>query len=107
MDNARKVLSALDHFGFSSLGISLADLTADNNVIQLGYPPCRIDLLTSIDGVDFDTCYARRLQMSIDGMELFFIGLDDFKTNKLACGRHKDLADLESLSSLPSPKPMP
>ena len=97
VDNAHKVLRALDQFGFSSLGIELADLAVANSVLQLGYPPNRIDLLTSIDGVDFQTCYVRRLQTSIDEIELSFIGLVDFKTNKLACGRHKDLADLESL----------
>jgi len=61
----------------------------------------RIDLLTSIDGVDFDDCYARRLDLEMDGLALGFIALDDFKTNKKAVGRHKDLADLETLEQLP------
>ena len=101
-DNADKVLLALDQFGFKSLGIRKQDLTEPNQVIQLGFPPVRIDLLTSIDGVDFDDCYARRLVLDMDGLALGFIALDDFKTNKKAVGRHKDLADLETLEQLPS-----
>lgn len=95
--NARKVLAVLNDFGMGSLGISLSDLTQPGQVIQLGYPPGRIDLLTSIDGVDFATCYAQRLTMTMDGVSLEFIGVEDFKKNKLATGRLKDLADLQTL----------
>ncbi len=66
-------------------------------MIQLGYPPGRIDLLTSIDGVDFATCYAQKLTITMDGVSLDFIGVEDFKKNKLATGRLKDLADLQTL----------
>lgn len=100
VDNAQRVLVALDQFGFGSLGIQLQDLTEPEQVIQMGFPPARIDLLTSIDGVDFATCYERRLNVQIDGLEMSFIGLHDFKLNKKAVGRHKDLADLEVLESL-------
>ncbi len=68
-------------------------------MIQLGFPPFRIDLLTSIDGVDFQRCFERRMQMQADGLQLNFLSIDDFKTNKKATGRHKDLADLELLES--------
>ncbi|MDP1952984.1 MAG: nucleotidyltransferase [Polaromonas sp.] len=102
-DNADRVLGVLDQFGFGSLGIGKADLTIPNNVIQMGYPPARIDLLTSIDGVDFVDCYQRRLTVVVDGVELGFISLDDFKINKRAVGRHKDLADLEALDGLKKP----
>jgi hypothetical protein len=73
------------------------DLTKPNSVVQLAYPPRRIDLLTSIDGVDFAQCYQRRLVVKLDGLDLSFIALEDFKTNMRATGRHKDLADLETL----------
>ncbi len=96
-ENAQRILTALDQFGFGALGIVQQDLSTPNQVIQLGYPPRRIDLLTSIDGVDFKTCHARRTVVSIDGVDLCFIALEDFKTNKRAAGRLKDLADLESL----------
>lgn len=95
--NAAKVLHALSQFGFGALDISLADLSTPNQVIQLGFPPSRIDLLTSIDGVDFNTCFARRMVQTIDGLDILFIRLDDFKTNKRASGRLKDQADLEML----------
>ena len=91
------MLHALEEFGFGALGIGLDDLTAPGRVIQLGYPPRRIDLLTSIDGVDFAASYARRMLVPLDGLNLHFIALEDFKTNKRASGRLKDLADLEAL----------
>jgi hypothetical protein len=72
-------------------------LSTPNQVIQLGFPPSRIDLLTSIDGVDFNTCFAHRMVQTIDGLDIPFIRLDDFKTNKRASGRLKDQVDLEVL----------
>ena len=95
--NATRVMQALGEFGFGSLGIGLDDLTMPNRVIQMGFPPRRIDLLTSIDGVDFAPCFARRMTVAVDGLNLHFISLEDFKINKRSTGRHKDLADLEVL----------
>lgn len=95
--NAEKVLAALAQFGFGALGIAREDLTTPNRVIQLGYPPGRIDLLTSIDGVDFEPSFLRRMTARLDGVDLHFICLVDFKVNKKAVGRHQDLADLEAL----------
>lgn len=95
--NAHKVLAALNQFGFGSLGITQADLTTENQVIQLGFPPGRIDILTSLDGVKFATCFERRLLVVVDGISLNFIHLEDFKTNKKSVGRHQDLADVEAL----------
>ena len=68
-----------------------------DQTVQLGYPPSRIDLLTGITGVDFRQCCDRRLVVAVDGMDLPFISLMDFKINKAAVGRPKDLADLDSL----------
>lgn len=95
--NALHALTVLDQFGFGGLGITLEDLTTPNRVIQMGFPPRRIDLLTSIDGVDFAPAFARRFVAEIAGQSLNFIALDDFRTNKRATGRHKDLADLDAL----------
>ena len=97
--NAQKVLTALAQFGFGSLGIASEDLTTPNRVVQLGYPPGRIDLLTTIDGVDFAPSFLRRMTVAVDGVDLHFICLEDFKVNKRAVGRHQDLADLEALES--------
>jgi len=67
------------------------------SVIQLGHPPRRIDLLTGIDGVAFADCWARRETLQADGLTLHLIALEDFKANKRAAGRLKDLADLQAL----------
>lgn len=101
--NAQRMLAALEQFGFGGLGIRKEDLTTPNQVIQLGYPPGRIDLLTSIDGVDFGASFQRRMTVRLDEVDLSFICLEDFKTNKKAVGRHQDLADLEALESLKKP----
>jgi hypothetical protein len=79
--NIAKVLAALNEFGFASVGLTHADFLAPQAVIQLGYPPGRIDLLTAIDGVEFDDCYSRRINVEIAGINIPVIGLDDFKTN--------------------------
>ena len=55
------------------------------------------EIITAISGVEFETCYARRVSADIDGVPVTIIGLEDLKTNKKACGRHKDLDDLEKL----------
>ena len=94
--NIDRLLAALVAFGFGSLGLRPEDF-GDDSVVQLGRPPTRIDLLTRIDGVNFADCWPRRLQVMLDGTELQLIGLEDFKTNKRASGRQKDLADLEAL----------
>ncbi len=96
-NNASLVLEALQEFGFGELGITAADLLAPKSVVQLGYPPARIDLLSSIDGVSFADCYAGRIVMRIDEVDLPVINVADFRTNKLAAGRLKDLADIEAL----------
>ena len=73
------------------------DFLQPDAVVQLGYPPSRIDLLTGLSGVDFDACYPNRVEMTIAGVLLPFIGLEEFRANKRASGRAKDIADLESL----------
>jgi hypothetical protein len=97
--NIKRLLDVLARFGFASLGISTKDFMEPGAIVQLGYPPARIDLLTSIDGVEFDACLARRVVMNISGVDLPIIGLDEFRANKRASGRAKDLADLESLDN--------
>lgn len=99
--NAWRVLSALRDFGFGDLNIQLEDLTQPGQVIQLGYPPRRIDLLTSIDGVEFDGCMTRKLVVHIDGLALNFIGRDDLLINKRASARPQDLADVDALQRHP------
>jgi hypothetical protein len=74
-----------------------ADFTLPDQMLQLGYPPGRIDILTSLPGVEFSECYAVRTVVDVDGISVNFIDLENLKRNKKATGRHQDLADLENL----------
>jgi hypothetical protein len=98
--NSKAMIAALNDFGFGSLGISEEDFLTAGMVIQLGYPPQRIDLLTSPDGVDFEECWADRLVTSVNGREIPFIGLRGLADNKAASARAQDLADLVKLRPL-------
>ena len=96
-ENAEKMISVFKEFGFASLKIKPEDFLEPEKVIQLGYPPNRIDLLTSVSGLEFSDCYPKRVQVDIDNMKIDFIDLHSLKINKKASGRHKDLDDLENL----------
>ena len=99
--NVELLLQGLDDFGFGSLGLTAEDFLEPDHVIQLGYPPLRIDLLTSLVGVTFSECYGDRVGLDIEGVALPFIGLACLRANKRASGRHQDLADLENLAETP------
>jgi hypothetical protein len=96
-ENARRLMLALTDFGFGQLGLTPDDFTQADRVVQLGYPPFRIDLLTDIDGVTFDVAWPARQEFIHDGLTLHFIGLTALKANKRASGRPRDLDDLEQL----------
>jgi predicted nucleotidyltransferase len=95
--NAANLIGALAQFGFGSLGLQASDFLVPDQIIQLGYPPNRIDVLTSLPGVEFASCYPSRLEVDVEGVRVNFIDLDNLKRNKQAAGRHQDLADLENL----------
>lgn len=96
-ENATRIVMALADFGFGSVGLTEKDFSEEKQVIQLGYPPNRIDLLTYADGVDFEACYADRLTVDVGGVPVDFISLEKLKRNKRTTGRLQDLADLEAL----------
>ncbi len=96
-DNADRVVEALDEFGFGSLHLTRDDFVEAETVIQLGYPPLRIDLLTSISGVAFTDCWQRRIAVDVGGINADFIALEDLIANKLASGRPQDLVDAATL----------
>jgi len=96
-ENAKRILTALAEFGFGSLDLSEADFTAPQNVIQLGMPPVRIDIMTSVTGVSWEKAMAGKVQGSYGDTTVHFISRDDLIANKQALGRKKDLADLEAL----------
>jgi hypothetical protein len=95
--NAHNLVNALSEFGFSSLDLSVNDFLERGYVIQLGQPPNRIDILTQVDGLEFDNCYPVKVILEIDGVTVDFIDLENLKKNKQASGRLQDLADLENL----------
>jgi hypothetical protein len=96
-ENAALVVQALVDFGFRPEDVPLALFTEPGKIVRMGIPPMRLEIVTTISGVDFAACYARRTTAVIDGVPVNIIGLDDLKANKRASGRHKDLNDLEQL----------
>ncbi|MDA2989113.1 MAG: hypothetical protein O2815_08560 [Actinomycetota bacterium] len=95
--NADAVVRALEEFGFAELGLTRDDFVSPDVVVQLGYPPNRVDLITTPSGVDFEQCWADRLSLTLDGLEVPFIGLEGLKANKRASGRAQDLVDVQVL----------
>lgn len=97
--NADSAWMALLRFGapVEAMGISRDDLMRSSQVVQLGLPPRRIDLLTSISGVSFEEAWTERTTHAIEGLEVPFLGRAALVRNKRATGRAKDLADLEAL----------
>jgi hypothetical protein len=95
--NADKVVAVLKEFGFDVPELSADLFLKQWQIIRLGVPPARIELTTTISGVDFAECYAARVVDAVDGVPVNLIDLDHLKTNKKASGRHQDLADLEHL----------
>ena len=93
--NARKLLAALDAFGFGLPGLAVADLMDENAVIQLGRELHRIDLLTFLTGLDFDDCLPRALDVRYENLPLRVIGREDLLRNKRATGRLKDRMDVD------------
>lgn len=81
LENAEKVILCVNDFGFASVGLKVSDFTKEGNIIQLGFPPLRIDLLTEIDGVKFNECYNNRKEVEIEDIIVNFIGYWDLLEN--------------------------
>ena len=95
--NAAGMARALEQFGFGSLGLQEADFLVPDQIIQLGYPPNRMDIITTPPGVEFAQCYEKRVEVDLDGVMVTFIDLENLKHSKKASGRLQDLADIENL----------
>jgi len=98
-DNAHKTVEALKEFGFNTPQLKEELFLEKGKNIRMGNPPLRIEILTSIDGVEFTECYGNKKTVTIDDIDINFISLEDLKKNKKASGRYQDLADLENLES--------
>jgi hypothetical protein len=102
-ENSRRVVGALVQFGFGSVGIRAEDFQSPGKVVQLGVPPNRIDIITSISGVSFDDAWGTRTTGELDGIATQFIGRDALIRNKESTGRAKDLGDVDELRRRASP----
>lgn len=96
-ENARRVVSALKEFGFDLPEVEETIFLQEDNVIRMGVPPIRLEILTSVSGVEFEECFNERIVDTIDGVPVNLISLERLKQNKKASGRYKDLNDLEHL----------
>lgn len=103
-NNASNIIKSVKEFGFESLGLQEEDFLNSDNIIQLGFPPNRIDLLTEIAGVEFESCYSNKLTIEFEGVTIPFISLNDLIKNKQSSGRLQDLADAEKLEKLKKKK---
>jgi predicted nucleotidyltransferase len=96
-ENSALVLQALENFGAPIGNLSTEDLQQEGLIFQIGVAPCRIDILTSIDGIKFEDAFLRSEKINIDGIPIHVLSIPDLITNKRATGRTKDLADAEML----------
>ena len=95
--NAEKIVKVLKEFGFNPPDLSTDLFLKEWQIIRLGVPPVRIEIATTISGVDFDECFAGKVIAELDGEQVNLISLNHLKINKKASGRHQDLADIDNL----------
>ena len=97
-ENASKMVMVINDFGFASVGFGIDDFSKPNLINQIGYPPLRIDILTSIDGVLFEEAFSEKLEIELEeDFKVNYIGLDDLIKNKKSSGRKIDVADVSDL----------
>ena len=103
-ENAGRVWQSLLNFGapMEGLDLSRSDLEMPESVVQIGLPPRRIDLMTTLTGLDFETAWPNRTMHRVGLLEIPFLGREDLVQNKRATGRPKDLADLDILERGPA-----
>ncbi len=99
-ENAKRVWSALEVFGAPMGNLKIKDLSSPGIVFQIGIAPNRIDLLTTPDGVDFDTAWGQRVESRYGDQSIHILGKADLIQNKQATGRTQDLADIEALRKM-------
>jgi predicted nucleotidyltransferase len=95
--NAERIINAIREFGFRTLDIGKGDFMHPDQVVQLGMPPNRIDILTKLSGVEFGDVWERRVEGDLGDLKVFFIDIRDLVMNKLASGRPKDHADIHEV----------
>jgi hypothetical protein len=98
-ENAERLLNTLCAFGFGEVGLEVDDFAVPGKVVQLGVPPVRIDFVTSVSGVSCEEAFSKAVPGTYGGVPANFLSRDCLMANKRACGRKKDLADLEALGA--------
>lgn len=96
-ENADRLVQVFQEFGYNHPDLSPALFLKERQIVRMGVPPVRIEVLTTVSGLKFEECYASRIRGVIDGIPIDIISLEHLKVNKRAAGRHKDLDDLENL----------
>lgn len=98
--NAEKMIHVVKDFGLGSLGFTKADFLKEGYVSQIGYPPLRIDILNSIDGVEFTKAFRNKLTVQLESdLTVNYIGLGDLIQNKQSTGRVRDLTDVKQIQA--------
>lgn len=95
--NAEKVINAIKEFGFDVPDLEPKIISEQRKILRMGEPPLRIEVLSDIDGVEFESCFKNKVEVTIDNVPVGIIGLNDLKKNKKSTGRNKDAADLDYL----------
>jgi predicted nucleotidyltransferase len=103
-ENALKIVSAVNDFWERDSGLNVSDLEKKDMIIQMGYPPIRIDIITSIEAVDFAEAWEKKVIADYGSIPAFFISLDDLIRNKRACGRERDILDVKYLERMKAKK---
>ena len=99
-ENARSVLKTFRDFGFGGLGLTEKDFQEEEIVVEIGREPLKIQVLTGIDGVTFEECWAGRKEVELSGLTVPFIGIGSLLRNKETSPRAKDKIDLEELKRI-------
>ena len=102
-ENGKKVITALAKFGAPIANLSLEDFINTDTIIQIGVVPCRIDIVTGIDGIGFTEAWGNKAEVEVDGLKLFILSKADLLKNKLAANRDKDQSDIAWLKKNQSP----
>lgn len=97
LENAERLVEAFREFGFNVPELSTELFLKENQIIRIGVPPLRLEILTTLSGLNFNDCYPTRTIAALDEVEVSFISLEQLKVNKRAANRFKDLDDLEKL----------
>lgn len=95
--NADRMVDVLRRFGFDLPELNRELFLKADTIVRMGVPPIRIEVATTLSGVEFAECYANRVEDDLGGVQVSLMSLSDLKTNKKAAGRHKDLDDLDHL----------